>query len=141
MHPRALLRCTAAALLMAACSSIAPHVKEEHMPQQHYLKYAAVPVDHCTYRGRFDNWRPLGDCQIVVWTYLDEAYPLSVREPCADLPFANGIGVSSTAGAVNRARDACSPAMSAVGSRRSAPSIAAKCALLCAPRQYEERFT
>ena len=92
------------AALSAACSGIAQRAKDRQSQEQ-YLHYAAAPVDHFTYLGPYDNWQSLSNTQLVVWTSLNDAYLLTVREPCINLQFTNRIGVSSTAGTVTNRLD------------------------------------
>lgn len=95
---------TALLLLLAACSTIPQRAKEE-ATQQQYLQYAGAPIDHFTYLGRYDNWTALNDTRLVVWTNANDAYLLTVREPCINLSFTNHVGLSSTAGTVSNHLD------------------------------------
>ncbi|HSY07128.1 MAG TPA: DUF6491 family protein [Steroidobacteraceae bacterium] len=92
------------ALLPAACSSTSHAVKDREALQQ-FLQYAAAPVDSFTYLGRYDDWRSLSRTQLVVWTSLNQAYLLTVREPCINLQFTNRVGLTSTAGTVTNRLD------------------------------------
>jgi Family of unknown function (DUF6491) len=94
----------ALAALLAACSGISQRAKDQEMQAQ-YQQYAGAPIDHFTYLGHYDDWRSLSSTQLVVWTSLNEAYLLTVREPCIDLKFTNRIGLSSTAGTVTNRLD------------------------------------
>jgi hypothetical protein len=94
----------ALALLPAACSGIPQRAKDQQLQQQ-YLEYAGAPVERFTYLGRYDSWRALGNNQLVVWTDFNDAYLLTVRAPCINLPFAQRIGLSSTAGTVDSGLD------------------------------------
>lgn len=100
--PRSLA--VAVALLLAACSGIPPRAKDQELPQQ-YLQYAGAPVDHFNYLGRYYDWRALSSTQLVVWTSLNNAYLLTVREPCINLQFTQRIGLTSTAGTVSNRLD------------------------------------
>jgi hypothetical protein len=96
--------CVAFVLLLTACSGIPLHERDQQL-QQKYLEYAGAPVDHFNYLGHFDSWRALSDTQLVVWTTINQAYLLSVAQPCINLQFAQRIGVSATVGTVNRGLD------------------------------------
>jgi len=96
--------CTALALTVAACSGIPQRVNDQQLLAQ-YLQYAAAPIDHFTYLGRYDSWRSLSGTQLVVWTSFDTAYLLSVREPCINLQFTQRIGLTDTAGTVSNRLD------------------------------------
>jgi hypothetical protein len=94
------------ALLLAACAGIAQRAKDQQLQQQQqFLKYAAAPVDHFSYLGRYDDWRALSDTQLVVWTSPSNAYLLTVREPCITLQFTQRIGLTSTGGTVSNRLD------------------------------------
>jgi Family of unknown function (DUF6491) len=100
--PRSLA--VALTVLLAACAGTSQRAKDQELPQQ-YLKYAGAPVDHFNYLGRYDDWRALSDTQLVVWTSLNNAYLLTVREPCINLQFTQRIGLTSTAGTVSNRLD------------------------------------
>jgi len=70
-----------------------------------YMDYAGEPVDSFSYLGRFDGWRSLGRDRVVVWTGVNDAYLLTVQQPCQDLQFAQRIGVTSTGSTVSRGFD------------------------------------
>jgi uncharacterized protein DUF6491 len=88
----ALLFCIAA--LLAACSSIS--LKEREQAElARIAAYAGQPVDHFTWLGRYDGWKPIGKEEALVWTSPDKAYLIKVA-PCEDLRFASHIGLTST---------------------------------------------
>jgi hypothetical protein len=97
-------RSRAAACCLQACSGIPQRVTDQQLQQQ-YLQYAGAPIDHFTYLGPYDSWSSLSDTQVVVWTNLNDAYLLRVREPCINLHFTQRIGLSSTAGTVSNGLD------------------------------------
>lgn len=94
----------ALAVLVAACSGIPQRARDQQVQEQ-YLQYAGAPIDHFTYLSRYDSWRALNRTQLVVWTTMNDAYLLTVREPCINLPFTQRIGLSSTAGTVTNGLD------------------------------------
>jgi hypothetical protein len=72
--------------LLAACSSISLKEREE-AERARIESYAGQPVDHFTWLGRYDGWKPLGKEEALVWTSPDKAY-LSVQraEGCPGQP-------------------------------------------------------
>jgi hypothetical protein len=96
--------CAAIALLAAACSGIPQRASDEEQQQQ-YLQYAGAPIEHFTYLSHYDSWRSLSRTQLVVWTTINDAYLLTVREPCINLQFTQRIGLTSTAGTVSSRLD------------------------------------
>jgi hypothetical protein len=81
--------------LLAACSSISLKEREE-AERARIESYAGQPVDHFTWLGRYDGWKPLGKEEALVWTSPDKAYLIKVAPPCEDLRFASHIGLTST---------------------------------------------
>jgi hypothetical protein len=104
MSHRTRSACVAMALLAPACSGIPQRVSDEEQQQQ-YLQYAGAPIDQFTYLSHYDSWRSLSRTQLVVWTTTNEAYLLTVREPCINLQFTQRIGLTSTAGTVSSRLD------------------------------------
>ena len=66
-----------------------------------YEPYLEEPVDSFTML-RHDSWEPLGRNQLVLWTTINDAYLLTVTGPCHELPFAQTVGVTTTASMVTR---------------------------------------
>lgn len=87
-----------ASLSLSACSDVAQRSAAE---RERYHAYAGPPVDRMTWLGRYDGWHPLGGDELVVWTTPFDAYLIKVLPPCVDLPFANSIGLTSTARTVS----------------------------------------
>jgi uncharacterized protein DUF6491 len=81
--------------LLAACSSI-PLKEREQAERARVEAYAGQPVDHFTWLGRYDGWKPLSRDEALVWTTPDKAYLIKVAKPCEDLRFAAHIGLTST---------------------------------------------
>jgi Family of unknown function (DUF6491) len=88
-------------LLLAACSGISRR-EDDQTRLDRYIRYAGPQIDHFTYLGRYDSWQVLGRDQLVIWTGLNDAYLLTVAEPCNGLQFTQRVGVSSTGGTVSR---------------------------------------
>ena len=56
---------------------------------------AGEPVESFHF-WRLDRWESLGPADIAVWTGVNEAWLIHVREPCHGLDFALEIGLSSS---------------------------------------------
>jgi hypothetical protein len=95
------------AALLVACSGVPQRATPSEVPPkyQKYLQYAQAPTDRFTYLGRYDSWESISDTQLVVWTSFDNAYLLTVHEPCIDLRFANRIAITNTANTVSNHLD------------------------------------
>jgi hypothetical protein len=95
------------AAFLVACASTPQRTTPAEVPPkyQKYLQYAEAPTDRFTYLGQYDNWQAISDTQLVVWTTFDNAYLLTVREPCINLRFANRIALTNTANTVSNRLD------------------------------------
>lgn len=89
---------------LTACSSMRNRETDQQTLAR-YMDYAGQPVEQFSYLGRFDGWRALGRDKLVVWTGINDAYLLTVQEPCPELQFATRIGLTSNTGTVNRGFD------------------------------------
>jgi len=95
MKPRILL-----GVLLLGLSACATDVARRPVaPAINYLEYAGPVIDDFHY-FRLDGWEAVSRNQLIVWTGLQEAYLLTVWEPCPDLEFAFAIGVTSRFGYV-----------------------------------------
>jgi hypothetical protein len=90
--------------LLAACSAIPQRAKQQETQQQ-FMTYAGAPVERFSYLGQYNDWRALSSAQLVVWTSINDAYLVTVREPCINLQFTSRIGLTSTAGTVTNRLD------------------------------------
>ncbi len=97
-----------AALLLAACAGLPRHEPDEQTLER-FLQYSQPAVNEFAYYGRVD-WRPLGSNHLVVWTNINDAYLLTVADPCQELAFATRIVITSTNNRVMRGFDAVRPA-------------------------------
>lgn len=91
-------------MLLSSCSSI-PLVKREAAERARFQAYAGKPVDSYTWLTTYDGWEPISRHQLVLWTNINEAYLVTVYQPCTDLMFARHIGVTSFAGTVSARSD------------------------------------
>jgi len=87
-----------AAGLLAGCASTLAHI---NAPKLDYREYAGEPVKSFDMHN-FDGWSAVSKDQLVVWSGINEAYLIKVTGYCPDLMFANAIGVTSTAGNVDK---------------------------------------
>jgi hypothetical protein len=95
--------CTLA--LLAACSSTVPRHESDAQERARYASYAGEPQENFTWLGRYYSWDALGDNHLVLFTTPNDAYLITVQPPCTDLPFAQGIGLSSTGNTVHARLD------------------------------------
>jgi hypothetical protein len=93
-----------AVALLTACSGI-PLNERETRQAALYQQYAGPPVESFTYLGRYDSWTYIGQNQLVVWTTINDAYLITVRQPCTELPFAQHIGLTQTTHTVSQRFD------------------------------------
>jgi hypothetical protein len=94
----------AAVAALTACAAMKNRESDEQSLAR-YMDYAGEPVKSFTYLGQFDGWRSLGRDKVVVWTGVNNAYLLTVQQPCQELRFANRIGVTSTGNTVSSGFD------------------------------------
>jgi hypothetical protein len=88
---------TAALLLtvaLSACSGI-PRRESDAQTLARIQQYAGAPVSDFRIFGSFNSWTPIDDHHVMVQTNVNEAYLISVFEPCMNLPFATRLAVTS----------------------------------------------
>jgi hypothetical protein len=78
---------------LSACSGI-PRQSDEQMLAR-YNAYAGDRVSDFRTFGSFNSWTPIDNHHVVVHTNINEAYLITVFEPCMDLPFATRLGITS----------------------------------------------
>jgi hypothetical protein len=84
-----------AVALLSGCKSLKGDDKLQ------YTDYAGEPVKSFQFFN-FDGWTAVNNRQLVVWSGVNKAYLLTVSGYCPDLKYANAIGVTSTAGQVDK---------------------------------------
>jgi hypothetical protein len=89
---------------LAACASQSVRERDTEAYEL-YRDFASAPVNEFTYLGKYDGWRSLGRNVLAIHTSLSDAYLITVQGPCSDLPFAQTIGLTSTANTVHRGLD------------------------------------
>jgi hypothetical protein len=89
---------TAAILLtvtvLSACSGI-PRRESDQQVLARYQAYAGDRVTEFRTFGSYNSWTPIDDHHVVIQTNINEAYLLTVFEPCMNLPFATRLAVTS----------------------------------------------
>ncbi|HEY4212029.1 MAG TPA: DUF6491 family protein [Steroidobacteraceae bacterium] len=90
--------------LLSACADI-PLSHREEAERARYLQYAGAPIDEFTYLGRYDSWTALSKDEVVVWTTINNAYLITVAQPCTDIMFVQRIGLTSTLHTVSKRFD------------------------------------
>jgi hypothetical protein len=78
---------------LSACSGI-PRQSDQEMLAR-YNAYAGERVSDFRTFGSFNSWTPIDNHHVVVHTNINEAYLITVFEPCMDLPFATRLGITS----------------------------------------------
>jgi hypothetical protein len=86
-------------LLAATACASSPSKEDARLAL--YRAHAGAPVPGFVYLGRFDRWESLGDRALAVWTRPKQAWLLELGVPCANLPFAIAIGLTSHTGQVS----------------------------------------
>lgn len=95
----ALVAATVAATLLTGCVSTLKKLNEEKLD---YREYAGEPVKSFDMRAYDGGWSAVSRDQLVVWAGINEAYLIKVAGYCPDLLFAHAIGVTNTAGTVDK---------------------------------------
>ncbi len=93
------------ALAMLAASSAQAQTREKQKEGlEAYLPYAGEPVDRFQF-WKLTQWELVGGNKVVVWPRLNEAFLLTVDEPCRELEWAKSISLTSSTNSVNRGFD------------------------------------
>ena len=61
---------------------------------ERYAKYAGDPIGEFQFWSLY-KWALAGPTKVLVWPNINEAYLISVEDPCPGLEWAKGIGVTS----------------------------------------------
>lgn len=104
MHTHSRWLIAAVVALLAACAEIPQNAAATRQASL-YDQYAGAPVDAFTYLGRYDSWTSIGNNQLVVWTTPNDAYLITVRPPCTQLPWVQHIGLTQTSHTVTQKFD------------------------------------
>ena len=84
----------AACLSVVACAALADTPATEAANLARVQKYVGAPVENFTMWNMY-KWQGLGPDNLAVWTKVNEAYLLTVGQPCIHLQDARGIIVTS----------------------------------------------
>jgi hypothetical protein len=82
------------AIALTACSGI-PRRESESKELARYQPYTGAPVTQFSTLRGITGWNAIGDDKLVVWTGINDAYLLTVSQPCSNLGFVNNIGFTS----------------------------------------------
>ena len=94
---------TIATLICAACSTLPGRPADAKLA--FYSAHAGAPVDSFRSLGRFDNWEPLGNEALVVWTRPNQAWLLELYGPCDGLDYSIAIALTDHVGQVEAGLD------------------------------------
>jgi len=87
---------------VALLSGCAATLKKLSEPKLSYTEYAGEPVKSFYMKNPDGGWSPVSKDQLVVWSGINEAYLIKVAGYCPDLMFAQAIGVTNSAGTVDK---------------------------------------
>ena len=83
------------ALVLAACSGV-PRRESDSKELARYQPYVGAPITQFSTLRGITGWNALGDDKLIVWSGINDAYLLTVAQPCMNLGFANSIAFTST---------------------------------------------
>ena len=86
-----------AALALALALVASAHADTRETMQKNltrFEKYAGAPIDQFQYWTLY-KWQLVGPTKVVVWTTINDAYLVTVEDPCPDLEWANTIALTS----------------------------------------------
>lgn len=89
-----------AAALLASCSGIRALQQQDAAEHARFNAYAGKPVRQFTWITANRSTQPIWTNQLVAWSDVNQAYLITVAQPCPNLMVANHVSVSSTAGTV-----------------------------------------
>ena len=90
----AMIIAAAFALLAPPASAQTAEAQQQNLAK--YLDGAGTPVDKFTFY-KLQKWELVGDNRVVVWVRVNEAYLLTVENPCVELPWTQSIALTSSA--------------------------------------------
>jgi hypothetical protein len=79
---------------LVACAGPGPRQRQAAALERHMM-FAGEPVESF-YLRLMQEWQPLGETHVVVYTALNEAWLLALDQPCSGLDFAQAIQLTST---------------------------------------------
>jgi hypothetical protein len=84
--------------LAAACvatGALAQTRETQQKSLEKYQPYVGEPVERFQF-WKMVEWELVAPDKVVVWTTIKDAFLITVEQPCSDLEWAKGIGVSSS---------------------------------------------
>lgn len=87
----------AARLLVAVLCAAGAHAQTRQVQQENlerFEKYAGAPVEQFQFWSLY-KWQLVGPEKVVVWSTINDAYLISVDDPCPGLEWSRAIGVTS----------------------------------------------
>jgi len=87
-----------ASLALGACASD-PALRESRQLSL-YQAHAGEPVDSIRYLGRVEQWTPLGDSALTLWTSPGRAYLLELDGSCSGLDYTSAIALTHNTGRI-----------------------------------------
>jgi hypothetical protein len=94
-----------AAALLASCSGIRSLQQQDKAEHARFNAYAGSPVRQFTWVTTNRSTQAIWTDQLIAWTNVNQAYLITVAQPCPNLLVAGNIGLSSTAGTVYAGAD------------------------------------
>ena len=83
------------AIALTACAGV-PHRESESRELAKYQPYVGAPITQFSTLRGISGWNSIGDDKLVIWSGVNDAYLLTVAQPCTNLAFANSIAFTST---------------------------------------------
>lgn len=90
----------AVAALLASCSGIGALEQQDAAQHARFNTYAGAPVSQFTWVTPNRSTQAIWTDQLVAWTNVNQAYLITVAQPCPNLMVASHVGISSSAGTV-----------------------------------------
>lgn len=94
MHAVRLFIVLIALVVLAGCAGSG--VRERSLARLAEVQSVAGEPVESFHFWRLDRWEGLGPAHVAVWTQVNEAWLIEVKEPCQGLEFATVIGLSSS---------------------------------------------
>jgi hypothetical protein len=80
--------------LLAAAGAQADTRETQRKHLEAFTPYLGAPVDEFTFWSLY-KWQLVAPDKVVVWPTINEAYLITVEEPCPKLEWAGSIGLTS----------------------------------------------
>lgn len=95
----------AAAALLVSCSGIRALDQQDAAEHARFDAYAGKPVSQFTWITLNRSTQPIWTNQLVAWTDINQAYLITVAQPCPNLMLADYVVISSTGETVSARAD------------------------------------